>query len=119
MELKPCPFCGGEAGFDHDDNGWVWIDCASCGASTNARVSAMDDCKPLLAEQWNRRSAPPGMQLVPVEPTPEMLEAANQDLRREYATLGLGDGSHLDATKAARNYYAAMLAAARMPHNTN
>lgn len=112
MDLKPCPFCGGDAGFDHDDNGWVWIDCSSCGASTNARVSAMDDCKPLLAEQWNRRATTPGMRLVPVEPTPEMLEAANIDLRREYATLGLGDGSHLDATEAARNYYAAMLAAA-------
>ena len=20
--LKPCPFCGGEVTFDHDDNGW-------------------------------------------------------------------------------------------------
>ena len=69
-------------------------------------------CKPLLAEQWNRRVTPPGMKLVPIEPTREMLDAANRDLRREYATLGLGDGSHLDATKAARNYYAAMLAAA-------
>lgn len=54
-ELKPCPFCGGEASFDHDDNGWNWIYCKSCDASTNARVSAMDDCRPLLAEAWNRR----------------------------------------------------------------
>lgn len=93
--LLPCPFCGGEAGFDHDDNGWVWIDCSSCGASTNARVSAMDDCKPLLAEQWNRRATPPDMKLVPVEPTPEMMDAANRDLRREYATLGLEPGHYL------------------------
>lgn len=54
LELKPCPFCGGEASFDHDDNGWNWIYCKSCDASTNARVSAMDDCRPLLAEAWNR-----------------------------------------------------------------
>lgn len=54
--LKPCPFCGGEATFDHDDNGWNWIECLACGASTNARVSAMDDCKPLLLEQWNKRA---------------------------------------------------------------
>lgn len=61
---------------------------------------------------------PDGYVLVPAEPTPEMLDAANQDLRREYATLGLGEGSHLDATKAARNYYAAMLAAAPdLTHN--
>ena len=55
--LKPCPFCGG-ATFDHDDNGWNWIECLACGASTNARVSAMDDCKPLLLEQWNKRVPP-------------------------------------------------------------
>jgi Lar family restriction alleviation protein len=55
--LAPCPFCGAAAHFDHDDNGWNWIECADCGASTNARVSAMDDCKPLLAEQWNRRAS--------------------------------------------------------------
>lgn len=53
--LKPCPFCGGKATFDHDDNEWSWIECCACGASTNARVSAMDDCKPLLLEQWNNR----------------------------------------------------------------
>jgi Lar family restriction alleviation protein len=55
MELKPCPFCGGEAKFDHDYNGWNWIFCSQCNSSTNARVSAMDDCKPLLVEAWNRR----------------------------------------------------------------
>ena len=43
--LKPCPFCGGEATFDHDDNGWHWIECLACGASTNARVSAMGECE--------------------------------------------------------------------------
>ena len=56
--LKPCPFCGGEVTFDHDDNGWNWVECLACGASTNARVSAMDDCKQLLLEQWNKRVPP-------------------------------------------------------------
>jgi len=81
--LKPCPFCGGEATFDHDDNGWNWIECLACGASTNARVSAMDDCKPLLLEQWNKRvpsevqpasSVPTGWKLVPIDPTRNMLD---------------------------------------------
>lgn len=54
--LLPCPFCGGAAAFDHDDHGWNWIYCTSCDASTNQRVSTMDDCKPLLAESWNRRA---------------------------------------------------------------
>ena len=55
LELEKCPFCGGEATFDHDDNGWNWIVCQKCGASTNCRTHSMDDCRPLLAEQWNRR----------------------------------------------------------------
>ena len=58
MELLPCPFCGGKATFDHDDNGWNWVVCEKCGVSTDCRVSAMDDCKPLLAEAWNRRASP-------------------------------------------------------------
>lgn len=54
-ELLPCPFCGGKAHFDHDDNGWNWIECGKCQCSTNARTHAIDDCKPLLSEQWNKR----------------------------------------------------------------
>lgn len=53
--LKPCPFCGGEAKFDYDDHGWNWITCSGCGVMTDGRTHAMDDCKPLLIEEWNRR----------------------------------------------------------------
>jgi len=55
--LKPCPFCGGEAYFDKDDHGWQWIECGKCHVATNQRASLMEDCKPLLAEAWNTRSA--------------------------------------------------------------
>ncbi|NYT81396.1 Lar family restriction alleviation protein [Alcaligenaceae bacterium] len=55
--LLHCPFCGGEAHFDSDDDGWNWIECGSCRVATNHRTSAMDDCRPLLAEAWNRRAA--------------------------------------------------------------
>lgn len=55
--LLPCPFCGGEARFDSDDDGWNWIECGGCQVATNHRTSAMDDCRPLLAESWNRRAA--------------------------------------------------------------
>lgn len=54
-ELKPCPFCDGVAYFDKDDFGWNWIECSKCHASSEQKVSAMDDCKPLLAEKWNAR----------------------------------------------------------------
>lgn len=65
--LKPCPFCGGEAEWCHHEgdplkledemDGAHWIECVDCGTSTNLRYSLMDDCRPLLAEQWNRRAA--------------------------------------------------------------
>ena len=58
MELRECPFCGGEASFDHDDNGWNWVVCEKCGVSTDCRTHTMEDCHPLLAEQWNRRASP-------------------------------------------------------------
>lgn len=54
-ELKPCPFCGGKPFFDKDDSGWNWIECSDCHACSNQKVSAMDDCKPILAEEWNNR----------------------------------------------------------------
>jgi len=56
--LKPCPCCAGQASFDHDDDGWNWIECGVCGLSTNRRASCGEDCLPLLAEAWNRRAAP-------------------------------------------------------------
>lgn len=55
--LKPCPFCGGKAYFDRDEHGWEWIECEKCHVATNQRASSMEDCKPLLAEAWNTRTA--------------------------------------------------------------
>src|SRR3546814_14808495 len=42
----------------HPDQGGHFIQCANeaCGASTNLRFACGDDPKPLLAEQWNRRT---------------------------------------------------------------
>jgi hypothetical protein len=57
VALLPCPFCGGKADFDHDDDGWNWIECSQCHVSSNSAVHAMEDCHPMLAETWNRRSA--------------------------------------------------------------
>ena len=63
--LEPCPFCGGAAKFgqvedDEDDinSGGQFIACTNpgCEASTNLRFACGEDPKPLLAEQWNRRS---------------------------------------------------------------
>ncbi|WP_430869650.1 Lar family restriction alleviation protein [Cupriavidus basilensis] len=58
--LAPCPCCGGTASFDHDDDGWNWIVCGSCGLSTDCMASLMDDCRPTLREKWNRRAPAAG-----------------------------------------------------------
>jgi len=74
-QLKPCPFCGGEADFDHDDDDWQWIECGKCHVATMSMVSAMDDCKPILVEHWNRRASqqvPAGFAIVPLELPYEM-----------------------------------------------
>jgi len=63
--LKPCPFCGNDDpqfGYIEDegspDNGGHFIQCTKieCGASIGLRFACGDDPRPLLAEQWNRRT---------------------------------------------------------------
>ncbi len=58
--LKPCPFCGGNAsaGFisGGENTGGHYISCDQCDASTGLRFSCGEDARPLLAEQWNKRS---------------------------------------------------------------
>lgn len=50
-ELKPCPFCGGEAAFI---TGTRTIKCTDCGGAficTNPLTTVME-----VAEAWNRRA---------------------------------------------------------------
>lgn len=67
MELKPCPFCGGEAEFKRaaiKTNG-AWCDavsvrCTACEARTgrvlyDARKHPNDEEYEIAAEAWNRR----------------------------------------------------------------
>lgn len=54
-ELKPCPFCGGEAAFGTDDDGGHGAGCEKCGAGTRAFYPLMDDVHQLIIEAWNRR----------------------------------------------------------------
>ena len=56
--LLPCPFCGAQAHFEMDADRWEWVACESCGMQGNRSASLMDDCKPKLAEEWNRRAQP-------------------------------------------------------------
>ena len=58
-ELKPCPFCGGEAVlrtsvfFKHD----AYVRCKKCGAKSMSYPSASaEDARLRTIEAWNRRT---------------------------------------------------------------
>lgn len=55
IELKPCPFCGGEAAIDSFKHGsGVAVVCAGgCGLDT---VGYWSDSHVSIAERWNRRA---------------------------------------------------------------
>ena len=57
--LKNCPFCGAAAHFEMDEGRWEWVECESCGMQGNRSASLMEDCKPKLTEEWNRRTPQP------------------------------------------------------------
>lgn len=50
IELKPCPFCGGEAELDSDDLCY-WVNCKKCGASVDTSYIEED-----VAKEWNKRA---------------------------------------------------------------
>lgn len=59
-ELKPCPFCGGEANFITENFGeYVWVKCSVCGVQSskyfkNAIVDGKNG-EEWAAMTWNRR----------------------------------------------------------------
>lgn len=106
-ELLPCPFCGGTAQWNKNDGvtaidsdaGAEWIDCPRCGASTNQRYSLMEDCKPLLAEQWNRRASL-GAAQVPAPREPDLYDEIECDLLALFARAF--DGGFYTSQRIAR-----------------
>jgi Lar family restriction alleviation protein len=61
-DLKPCPFCGGEAEFSLGKTGdgadWHYLECGECEAM-GPRIKYADHniaVKEALAEAWNNRA---------------------------------------------------------------
>lgn len=57
-ELKPCPFCGGEAHIEHDyhGNGFSYICCQSCGLKSGSFMRSFEIASDTEAiKYWNRR----------------------------------------------------------------
>lgn len=73
IELKPCPFCGGKAGYIINSNyerrtthGWQFgIKCTNCmtelrivtvDLESNGRIAFAKDDRKKAADMWNRRA---------------------------------------------------------------
>jgi Lar family restriction alleviation protein len=61
-ELKPCPFCGGEAELHHKIeplciDAYSYVYCTKCGVTTEAFPKSFDHSSDEKAiEAWNRRA---------------------------------------------------------------
>lgn len=51
IQLKKCPFCGGEARIIGAVGTVFWVKCTECGAETQSEIT-----KQRAAERWNRRA---------------------------------------------------------------
>lgn len=54
-ELRPCPFCGGEATLSEDDGGYL-VDCGVCGAAVGYFGRGLPDARGAAVAAWNRRA---------------------------------------------------------------
>lgn len=69
-ELKPCPFCGGEAKIKattKEITGFIiWCECSKCHAKTSgycpdinkedSSLDSIEECKEYAVEKWNNRA---------------------------------------------------------------
>jgi len=63
MELKPCPFCGGQETLEHEENydahSFWWIECDDCSCKLGDYEQGLYEDNPgkeRLINDWNRRA---------------------------------------------------------------
>lgn len=54
-DLKPCPFCGGQATYDTNGTAF-WVICKECGAKTAITFIDGRAGKKIVTDRWNRRA---------------------------------------------------------------
>ncbi|MBO6542337.1 MAG: Lar family restriction alleviation protein [Alphaproteobacteria bacterium] len=57
-DLKPCPFCGGEALILPDEDGFHLMHCGNPDDGSSHVISIVGGTKEEVAAQWNRRPFP-------------------------------------------------------------
>lgn len=91
-ELKPCPFCGGDAEIieldDGDNAGGSCVACTQCRASGNVEFGRKEN----YVSNWNRRATPPSD--LRLDRAVEALERARDALHQHYVDW---DGEPEDA----------------------
>lgn len=55
VELKPCPFCGGEARLIEGEE-WAYIQCTQMKMHRAMFCDGDNNCDEEAVEQWNRRT---------------------------------------------------------------
>lgn len=57
IELKPCPFCGGQAVLRVEEDDGAFVQCRKCYNKTLSRADRWEESSAvkLVVEAWNRR----------------------------------------------------------------
>lgn len=79
-ELKPCPFCGGDAESNTDLDMSSRVGCKTSDCIMNIEESGWYKTYASARDLWNRRATPPGTETVP-EGTSETLHRVFSDLK--------------------------------------
>ncbi len=114
-ELKPCPFCGGEAELIDNRLGW-YVSCDGCGSTVIGERALEPETEEeseqtdwsyyeqSAVQKWNTRHIPEGYKLAPIEPTEKMLDWLCMDR--------WVDGSGRSDRELKADWYKAMIEAA-------